>query len=341
MIIQKFEEKDYHSLIDYNKVVFNQRNNIEESIKYRFYANPFSVNRQQESLIAWDKKQNIIGQILVMHSEFSYQGNVYPAFLGMDYFVNIEDRKSLAGVILANKYKDLKYNFGIGLTDASLKVLLAFKVNIIGYMSKYIKINIKFALRNYLFKKKASRSSKFVFPDTLSVHGGSFSRVLNADDIVSSKGYWNNKLVEFTRSKEFVIWRYFFYPEKYIIYKFHSNAHNLNTEPVFFVVRPIVWKKTNCLLLVDYRFDTSQKNTFNEIIDTVVILSKKLKMSATILGCSLPGFKKNLRDRLFFNFGRDLEIVSKFQANNTSDQNTIFVTFADSDCDFYYGNNKW
>jgi len=341
MIIKKFEEKDYQSLINYNTVVFNQRDKIEESIKYRFYANPFALNRQQKSLIAWDKEQNIIGQILVMHSEFSYEGKVYPAFLGMDYFVNVEARKSLTGVILANKYKDLKYNFGVGLTDASLKVLLAFNVNIIGYLAKYIKINITFALKNYFLENDVSRPNNFVFPVSIKVKGGNFSRVFSPEKIVSREGYWNSKLLEFTRNKEFLSWRYFYYPDKYIIYKFDSSSHNIDTEPVYFVVRHIVWKKTNCLLLVDYRFNTTQKNTFNEIIDSVVKLSKKLKMSATLLGCSLPGFKKTLRNKLFFNFGRDLEIVSKFPLSTSSDSDTIFVTFGDSDCDFYYGNNKW
>lgn len=340
MIIRKFEEKDYQSLIDYNTVVFSQRDNIEESIKYRFYTNPFSKGRNHESLIALDKEQNIIGQLLVMHSEFRYEGKIYPAFLGMDYFVDIEARSSLAGVILANKYKDLEHNFGIGLTDASLKVLLAFNEKIIGYLAKFIKINIKFALKNYLFKSNNNQPNSFNFPVSLKIKGGSFSRVLKPENIVYKEGYWNNQLFEFTRNKEFLSWRYFHYPDKYFIYKFYSSS-DIIADPVYFVVRPIVWKKTNCLLLVDYRFDTSKKDTFNEIINTVVKLSRELKMSATLLGCSLSGFKRTLRNKLFFNFGRDLEIVSKFPMSPSSDSDTIFVTFGDSDCDFYYGNNKW
>lgn len=341
MEIKKFEGKDYYSLIEFNKVVFNLRDNIEESFEYRFYANPFAENRKQESLIAIDENKKIIGQILVMPSMFSYEEKQFEAYFGMDYFVKIEARKSLSGVILANKYKDLRYNFGIGLTDASLNVLLAFNVKIIGYMAKYIKINIKFAVRNYLFNKKVNRKQIFVFPDSISVNGGFFSRVLNAEDIISSKGYWNNKLVEFTRSKEFINWRYFHYPDKYIVYKYYSNAHNISLEPVFFVVRPIIWKNTNCLLLVDYRFETTNKNLFNKVFDAIAKLSDKLKMSATITGCSLPSYKKNFRNRMFFNFGRDLEIVTKFQVNQVNDNDLVFVTFADSDCDFYYGNNTW
>jgi hypothetical protein len=66
MIVRKFEEKDLKSLIEFNISVFANRDNVEESINYRFYNNPFAIDNAKEILIAKDKSDNMIGQILVM-----------------------------------------------------------------------------------------------------------------------------------------------------------------------------------------------------------------------------------------------------------------------------------
>jgi len=344
MIVRKLEEKDFQSLIDFNTSVFDKRDKVEESIIYRFYANPLINNSSNEILIAKDKEDNIVGQILVMPSVFTFKGKEFPAFFGMDYFVKIESRKSLAGVILANKYKDLKYNFGIGLTDNSLAILSSFNVKTLGYMVKYIKPNILFSITGFLFSSiiKVHRNSNF--PETIIAKEGKFKRVFSPEEICSINSCWNPNLIEFTRSKEFVNWRFFYYPDKYFVYKYLSDSGGSNLNPTYFVVRPIVWKNLNCLLLVDYRFDVRSNYMFSNILKSVIKVSKKLKMAATLTGCSLPSYDLSLRKKWFFKFGRKMEIVTKFEIEkdrNGINRDTILVTFADSDGDFYYGNNKW
>jgi hypothetical protein len=344
MIIRKFEEKDYISLVDFNNIAFKRRDKIEESIKYRFYQNPFSINKTSEILIAKDDEEKIIGQIMVMPSEFIYEDKVYPAFFGMDYFVDLNARNSLAGVILANKYLKLEDNFGIGLTDKSLAIVKAFNVKLIGYMEKYIKLNNVFSIFKFLLGTKLKTQSHFIFPININIKDGKFIRIFNPEEIISKDGYWNRQLIEFSRSRDFINWRFFYYPEKYIVYKYISDISGNNPRPVYFVVRPIIWKNVNCLLLVDFRFNLADSKMFDKILKSAVKISRKLNMAATITGCSLPSCDANLKKELFFKFGRKKEIVSRFQVerdNNNSNGDRILVTFADSDSDFYYGDNKW
>jgi len=344
MIIRRFENKDYQSLIDFNCKNFNKRDKIEESIIHRFFNNPFSVKDKSDILIAIDDRGEIIGQILVMLSEFNHEGNVYPAFLGMDYFVTKEARNSLAGIRIANKYKDLKYNLGIGLTDASLAIMRAFNVPVVGYMSKYIKLTNIFSILKFLLASKIKTQSKFAPPGSINLKGGRFVRVFNADELISETGYWNKNLLEFTRCKAFINWRFYSYPDKYFVYRYFTHNSENNSIPNYFVVRPIIWKNSNCLLLVDYRFDPELKSMFNNILNSVGKSSQELKMAATITECSLPECEVDLKRNLFFKFGRKMEIVSKYPINlnkNESEKNSILVTFADSDGDFYYGNDKW
>jgi hypothetical protein len=344
MLVRKFEDKDYHSLIDFNKAVFDKRDQIEESIVYRFYKNPYANQIAKEIIVAVDATNKIVGQILVLPSELYLDGEKYPVFFGMDFFLHSEYRNSLAGVILGNKFKDLKYGYGIGLTDASLAIFKAFKYKIVGFIPKYIKIiNILSVLLSLLsIRKKEVR--KYSFPASISVDSGMFIRVFEAVGLTPEVGYWNKNLIEFGRSTDFIRWRYFYYPDKYFVYKYLPENEEEISKPSFFVVRPIVWKRLNCLLLVDYRFNSEDKAMFNNILKSSIKISAKLKLAATITGCSLPSCENILRKKRFFKFGRALEIVTKFQADKIdTDLNVdkVLATFADADCDFFYGSDKW
>jgi len=344
VIIKKFEEKDFIPLVEYNRAVYSRRDKVEESFNYRFVINPFVKKDVNETLIAIDEGGAIAGQILVMPSEFNFEGKVYDAYIGMDYYVNKEARNSLAGVILANKYKNLKYNFGIGLTDESLAILNAFNVKAEGYMEKYLRINNLISLFKFLFTSKPKNTRGFIFPDSIYVKDKQFMRVLSPEGILAKNNFWNINIVEFSRNLEFVSWRFFHYPEKYFVYKCNSTFNSQDVNPSYFIVRPIIWKKANCLLLVDYRFNMADEEMMGQVLAATVKLSKSLKMAGTITGCSLSVFKQHLKRKMFFKFGRSMEIVTNFKIQNKvkdESKNSILVTFADSDADFYYGNGKW
>jgi hypothetical protein len=346
MNIRRFEKRDYQSLIDFNIQTYPERDNIEESILYRFFYNPFSVDAKSESIIVTDEQENIIGQILMMPSEFNYKGDIFPVFWGMDYFVNKENRRNFSGITLANMAKDVKHHFGIGFTKVSLGIFLALKEKVVGYMTKYIRFNTlyPFLFNNLIDSIKYKK--EYQFPIQINIQGGKFIKASNSNEIQSDDGFWNKNLIEFSRINSFLDWRFFYYPDKYYVYRYTSeiNEQKHEKKTPYFVVRPIIWKNVDCLLLVDYRYETSDIRMLNRIIDSVVKLSKSLGMAATITGCSIGTCEVLLKKKWFLKFGTKLEIVTKFSCDildHRMVKDKIFVTFADSDCDFFYFDQRW
>jgi hypothetical protein len=50
-----------------------------------------------------------------------------------------------------------------------------------------------------------------------------------------------------------------------------------------------------------------------------------------------------LKKKLYFPYGNKMDIVTNFNVNSLINNvnNSLMVTFADSDCDHYFGNKKW
>jgi hypothetical protein len=344
MNVVKYEKKDLFSLIDFNINAFLERDQIEESIKYRFFNNPFSNGAENEIILAKDEKGNIVGQLLIMPSEFLFHNKKYSAFWGMDYFVKSDNRNSFAGFALASKAIGFKYHFGVGFTSLSSKIFQLLKEKNIAYFSMYIRPNIIYSAYRFLFNKANLCNDCTKFPAQILIEDGVFYRVYNPEEILSKTGSWNQGIVEFIRNEDFIRWRFLYYPNKYAIYKLSKTLNNSTDAPVYFVVRPIIWKKMNSLLVVDYRYDLANTDSWGKIHLALLKLSRKLKLASTILGCSLPASEKKIRKNLFFRFGKKLEILTNFvEKKEVFDfQNAkVFVTMADSDSDFYYGNHKW
>ena len=92
-----------------------------------------------------------------------------------------------------------------------------------------------------------------------------------------------------------------------------------------------------CLILVDYRYDKNQKAQFDKILKSAKKITKSTKSDALIFLSSdeeeYPFLKKNW----FLKNKETVNIVSNFGENFSK----IYVTFADSDLEHFYGNNTW
>jgi hypothetical protein len=339
MSIRKVEDADLDEIVRFNTRLYPKRNKIKESFVYRFYDNPFSKNLINESLIALDSNNNIVGQDLLMPSILLYQGKQYPAFWEMDFIVD-ERYRGMNGVLLAKKATVVRNLFGVGYSKQSIGLRLAIGEPIIGCLVKYIKIcNPFFFLHYYKIIKKNKTVTDF--PETINLKNGNFNRVRNSESILSQNGSWNKNYLEFTRNKEFVDWRFFTYKDKYFVYSYLPIQNNISNNPVYFIVRPIIWENMHCLLLVDYRLDLDNIKMFETILKTVSKLAFNMKYDAIIAGCSIPGYEKTLKRKFFFPFGERMDIISRFYKtiDSSTHERNVFVTFADSDCDFYYGND--
>ncbi len=337
MKIRKATEEDIQGLIEFNIEHFpkSQEHETKEYFEYRYLSNPYKSDHFGGIIVAEDEHKRISGQNLLMPNRFKFKGKIYSGFWGMDYFVHERARKSLAGLSIGIECMKIKNQFGLGLSLPSVKLHLALKGLIIGREARFYRINNCFsALMQYVFnrQRKIITSS---FPNAIESSSGTFLKILNPDDAeISNRGYLNEDVLEFSRDREFLKWRFFHYEGKYAFYK-HNKSES------YFVVRPITWKKMNCLLLVDYRFDHRNYEMFDSILSAVKYLSKTMKFTVILTGCSLSGLFPVMRKNGFKRFGNDLIVtVSKFSDDITEFKtDNVSVTFADSDSDFNYGSN--
>ncbi len=336
MIIRKIEDKDIKDLITYNLKTFSERDNIEKTFNYRFNSNPCNKDSANESLVVLNTDNNIIGQALMMPSKLGYEGQVYPVVWGMDFFVD-KSFRGLAGTLLIKKAIEVGNHFGVGLSNTALQVHLYFGEYIAGYLNRYFRLTSLRGLLNTPFNRKPGKIRSYKFPEELKIRGGKFIRVHNPAEIASEEGNWNSELAEFIRNEEFINWRFFSDKNKYYVYKYSSNKGMDDMKPVYFAVHPIVYRRLNCLLLTDYRFSCQRKDMFIKILNAAAKLAHMNKIATTFTGCSLPQLDRTLRKNFYLRLGRKMVIITNFQ---NLKKDSILVTFADSDIDFYYLSNQ-
>ncbi len=312
MVIRKIGDKDIRNLIDYNIKTYSERDKVEESFAYRFDNNPCNGDSSNESLVVENQDGQFIGQALMMPTKIGFEGKVFPAYWGMDFFVD-KSFRGITGVNLLKQAIAVENHFGVGLSKTALGLHLHFGEYIAGYMKKYIRLSSVLGLcKIILNKEEHSKANRF--PETLNVSGGKFTRVRDPEELATGDGIWDPDRVEFMRKKEFIKWRFLYYPDKYFVYKYHPETSPGDEKPVYFVVRPIVWRKLNCLLLTDYRFPPGRKDLFEKILKAAAKLSRKNRMAATLTGCSLPEYDPLLRKKLFVKLGKKMVIVSNFKS---------------------------
>ena len=336
MNIRRVTEQDHNELVEFNQKTFPRRNAIEESLQHRFSKNPFYNREEEKSLLAIEH-ETIIGQLLMMPSSFKYRDALHTAYWGMDYIVTSDQRGGAAGMLLCKKALKEKYHFGIGLSKLSLPICLAFNEQIVGAMNKYIKIHRPLTFLD-IFNKKSSIHQN-TFPQYIKIGRYRFERIFNPDKIENNNGYWNtDEKLEFSRNQDFLNWRFFQEPQKYCVYHLEDSETPYSS---YFVVRQKFWKKRKCLLLVDYR--VGDLSHFDLILKATSKISKLNKFSATITGGSMETLQSTLKRNLFFRFGEKMEIVTNYSEifSESKTSRPIMVTFADSDCEHYYGDQKW
>src|SRR5688572_23068731 len=102
MKTRKIEDSDWSEFIKFNEKVYPNRKKVGEVLSYRLLVNPFRTN-DQKTLISLNGENAIIGQLLLMPSQFRFTGEVHDAFWGMDYIVENEYRGTVAGTNLCKK----------------------------------------------------------------------------------------------------------------------------------------------------------------------------------------------------------------------------------------------
>lgn len=327
-MIRKLEKEDLTALAEFNARVYPQRRGIEASFDYRWFRNPFF--KELQSVIALDKDDAIFGQLLLMPAECRYQGKVEAAAWSLDFIVENNKRGGIAGALLYKRAAGHQVNFGLGLAEMTSKISSALKVGKIGELHKYFRFESLAALLKYFLRINRNFWQKAPL-STVEIKGNRFKRLNEVFDLDFPTDYWADKnTLEFSRSKDFLSWRFFQGEKSYLFYKL-ENDHK-DKAPAYFVLRPIMWNGIPSFLVVDYRYSSTRD--YRLILKAIRKITRQQNRVFTIMGCSEPHAQKVLARRAYFKYGRSLSIVSTKES--LEELESILVTFADSDADSFF-----
>jgi len=338
MELKHYDEHYLLKLVDFYVKGFPHRKGQHESICYKLQC---LVDKEEakENIFVVNEQNDIIGANMLLPIKFFFGGKSLNAVWSYDTLVLPEYRRSDAGLLITEYVISQKNLFGVGLSPINKKIYKRIHFNFIGKLSTYIHPNF-FSIRvltpmcSFIRPKKVSG---YIFPEQIKVRGYIFEKVVSAEKFKSNEyGYCDNDIIEFNHNFDFVKRRYFHYSSKYTVYQ---TKERIQTIYPFFVVRPVIVRNMNCLLLVDYRTYMCDSSFFKVILKAVNTLTRKTWMGATITAVSLTKFKKDvLCEFPWIQVKRaDADIVTNF----TKEKAEVFVTPGDSDYDFFYGDNVW
>lgn len=336
------KNNEIDDFIEFNKKVYPMRKGLEESIHFKL-NNPLIEKTNDifyPIIVEKDKNNRFIGQLQRIPCKYYINGEYYDSFWAMDYIVEESSRGSTTGVFLAEQVmKDS--HFGMGLSLISFKIHLLLGDKHIGDYYKYIQFKsifkiIRFALSKIIEHPIKSPNKSNYYPDLIKVGTVSFQKKNKPSDInwVIDK----NDYIEFSRDRDFLSWRFGSYPNIFTIYSYDDESGT----QAYFIIRDVIWKGCPFVLLVDYRY---KGNTLQPMLKAVRKVVKNSSNYGIITLSSFYEVDKALKHNGYIKFGSSGQIVTNAKINipnqRIEQRKSVFITFADSDADFFYGNKEW
>lgn len=339
MEIKNLEPDDLNRFIEFNKAMYPQRENIEESINFKLRHPNINSTEEYPFLIAIENNK-IIGQYQRIPCNYFYKGKSLTSYWGMDFIVD-KNNRGMAGISLLEKVLE-KNQFAMGLSDKAFKINKLMKVDHIGNFKKFVYFSSIFKAILFFVATRSNKINKkqkinLIFPKRINLGNLSFFKTEDYSEFKQQKCF-NEEIIEFSRDSEFMKWRFGHYKKTYKTYILKLN----NQIACYFVVRLVYWKSCPFILIVDYRYKPAY---FSIVLKAVKKLLKKNSVFGIITLSSIKESDKELKKSLFIPFGKVGQIVSNFKFDSdkkeTLKKSQIQVTFADSDKDFYYGEKEW
>lgn len=343
MRISRLTPEGLDQFIKFNQAIDPTRDDFVERFQFQVLENPLLEDKAMPNiLVAYDENGQIVGQHLHNPFEYYFKGKQLKGFYGFDFFVTENYRgKGIGSAIARQANIEFNPHFGVGVSDASQRIQLSLGNQIIGYLFTYLWIRnwlspIKFGM-NQLFKQKPDKRSvccyKSNFPNKISVGDFQFHLVETLEQWDCEN--WNKDVLEFSRSLNFINWRFLSQENKYFFYLLTGSKAE-----AYFVVRKIFARGLNLLALVDYRVPEMDEKKFKAILFATQQLAKLGGYDGIFTMSSFHFFDKNLKESYFLKVGKPIVILTNAELdidlNRIHERKDILATMADSDLDFYF-----
>lgn len=326
MIIRRAKTEDISKIYDFNRTIFpDKKINSRKYIDFWISKSPKAI----EEFLLLDDNGTIVGQDILSAISYYYKGEKIETVWGFDLIIEEKYRKDSWGLDLMLKSKELFPRLlatGSGPNAKAINLKMGMKD--LGDIRKYVGIiNPFFFLTS--FKKKAVAIDKY--PGTIKVNGTAYHKV-NAAQLSEYSTPFSDDLLEITREKEYLKWRFYNDLHQYAFYLRDNGT-------AFFVLRSIEIKGFRVMALVDFRCKNSE-NDFEEIYQATAKVTKKLHLPVLVCGSSLKNLDAVLERHHFKSIGRPRPILGYLKCKDRKldieDRNFCFVTLADSD-----GETNW
>jgi GNAT superfamily N-acetyltransferase len=341
MRIERLTTAGFDQFLKFNQAINPNRNDVVERLNFQILENPLLEDKTRLNILIAHDDGQIIGQHLHNPFEYYFRGKRLKGFYGYDFFVPESHRNQGIGSAIAKQAKtDFYPHFGVGVSEVSQRIQLSLGNRIIGNLFTYIWIRnwlspIKFGL-NQIFKKSNNRTVKvnnFRFPDKIKLSDCQFQKVEQLEQWEYQ--YWENEVLEFSRSLDFINWRFLSKKDKYHFYILaESNA------TTYFVVRTIFAKGLRLLALVDYRMPVENEKKFKMILAATRQLAKLGGYDGIFTMSSHRFFDEIFKRSHFLKVGRPIVILTNAELDldpqRINGRNAVIATMAESDLDFYF-----
>lgn len=325
MIIRRAVAEDIPQLYEFNHRMYPERTNYKEIVDFWISKGPNEVNN---IVVTVDDDGIIRGQQFFSSMAYFRNGIEVESTWAFDLIVDEELRSGSHGFSLMWRCKKEHPNsMSSGSNDISLPINLKIGNKHIGDLKKFVGISNPIWLCTSVFRGNVESSS---FPMEIAANGNTFKKIPDTTGIPVYSKSFNPHLIDFSRNKEFLSWRFFNDLHDYVLYKSETTDD-------YFVVRTIVKHHITALVLVDYRCRLTSDISFRAIMESFIRLASKLKIFMLIVGSSLSVIDNVCLDYHMKSVGRDRPILGMIDCDNPDEQrlkrNFVCLTLADSDGD--------
>tara|TARA_Y100000310_G_scaffold329502_1_gene399498 strand:- start:3341 stop:4372 length:1032 start_codon:yes stop_codon:yes gene_type:complete len=327
----------YQEFIEFNKQIYPGRKNIENRFKLQVLENPLLTEKSHPPVLLMCNKENqIVGFQGGTPLQYCWQGETIDCLAGIGGIIQEEYQKKGRGAFLMHKWlKTHSSFFTIGISQLMQQILLSLGMQKIGEAHTYLWIRkfsspLKMAW-SWLTKDKyqSERGSDVsCFPEKVSFQNNQFIKVNSQKQIrISDYSPWKKEVLEFSRSPEFLDWR-FMGKETHALYQLDPAT--------YFVLKKVDWLGMNLLAILDYKY--SDKNKFKLILRLAKLMAKKMDCDGVITVSSHHFFDAQLKDNSFFKIGKPFPIMTNVAIDVSKERiekrDLILVKMVDPDLEF-------
>ena len=315
---------------DLNRLyAFNSRAYPDKAIYAKSYID-FFLSKSEEDIgaciVLENQREEFVGQIMASSMSYFLDGRKVDSVWLYDLIVDEQLRKSAWGIDLLLYCMEQHPNScstGSGPTALPLHLKLGNKM--LGEIRKYVKIV------NPLYGVTSFRRG--IIPvDMFPKEHDSYQKIGKEDLHYLTKPF-NQSLFEITRDRDFLQWRFFSPLHSYVFYQDKLSDN-------YFVLRTTVLHGITVMLLVDFRCGVGNGTAFENMLETVMHITKKLHLPIIVCGSTLAVIDQVLEKHHFRPVGRPRPVIGfvkcKGRQQDIADRKFCFVTLADSD-----GETNW